>query len=116
MHASISSIIARLDSDVYLDRSDAMYDIEMGARHIKPADRAVIVGRLVGLRERTIEGALSRGGPSRAAASTLRGMSVGPDPACVSQGSHNARISRYCDGVKRASPTVTSPESTAGAL
>lgn len=68
MHASISSIIARLDSDVYLDRSDAMYDIEMGARHIKPADRAVIVSRLVGLRERTIEGALSRGCPSRAAA------------------------------------------------
>ena len=68
MHASISSIIARLDSDTYLDRSDAMYDIEMGARHIKPADRAVIVGRLVGLRERAIEGALSRGCPSRAAA------------------------------------------------
>ena len=56
MHASISSIIARLDSDVYLDRSDAMYDIEMGARHIKPTDRAVVVG------------ALSRGCPSRAAA------------------------------------------------
>lgn len=68
MHASISSIIARLDSDVYLDRSDAMFDIEAGARHIKPADRAVIVGHLVGLRERTIEGALSRGCPSRAAA------------------------------------------------
>ena len=68
MHASISSILARLDSDVYLDRSDAMYDIEMGARHIKPTDRAIIVGRLVGLRERTIEGALSRGCPSRAAA------------------------------------------------
>ena len=68
MHASISSIIARLDSDVYLDRSDALFDIEAGARHIKPADRAVIVGRLVGLRERTIEGALSRGCPSRAAA------------------------------------------------
>lgn len=68
MHASIASIIARLDSDVYLDRSDALFDIEAGARHIKPADRAVIVGRLVGLRERTIEGALSRGCPSRAAA------------------------------------------------
>ena len=68
MHASISSILARLDSDVYLDRSDALFDIEMGARHIKPADRAVIVGRLVGLRERTIEGALNRGCPSRAAA------------------------------------------------
>lgn len=68
MHASISSIIARLDSDVYLDRSDALFDIEADARHIKPADRAVIVGRLVSLRERTIEGALSRGCPSRAAA------------------------------------------------
>ena len=68
MHATISSIIARLDSDRYLDRSDAMYDIEMGARHIKAADRAVIVGRLVGLRERTIEGALNRGCPSRSAA------------------------------------------------
>ena len=68
MHASISSILARLDSDVYLDRSDAMFDIEMGARHIKAADRAVIVGRLVGLRERTIESALSRGCPSGAAA------------------------------------------------
>lgn len=68
MHASISSIIARLDSDVYLDRSDALFDIEASARHIKPADRAVIVGRLVSLRERTIEGALSRGCPSRAAA------------------------------------------------
>lgn len=68
MHASISSILARLDSDVYLDRSDALFDIETGARHIKPADRAVIVGRLVGLRERTIEGAISRGCPSRATA------------------------------------------------
>ena len=68
MHASIASIIARLDSDSYLDRSDAMYDIELGAQHIKPMDRAVIVGRLVGLRERAIEGALSRGCPSRAAA------------------------------------------------
>lgn len=68
MHASIASIIARLDSDVYLDRSDAMYDIEAGARHIKPADRAVIVGRLVGLRERAIEGAIGRGCPSRAIA------------------------------------------------
>lgn len=68
MHASIASIIARLDSAVYLDRSDALFDIEMGARHIKPADRAVIVGRLVGLRERTIEGALSRGCPDRATA------------------------------------------------
>lgn len=68
MHASISSIIARLDSDVYLNRSDALHDIEAGARHIKPADRAVIVGRLVGLRERAIEEAISRGCPSRAAA------------------------------------------------
>lgn len=68
MHASISSIIARLDSDVYLDRSDAMYDIEMGARHIEPADRAIIVGRLVGLREAAIEGAISRGCPDRATA------------------------------------------------
>lgn len=68
MHASISSIIARLDSDVYLDRSDALFDIEAGAKHIAPMDRAVIVGRLVGLRERTIEGALGRGCPSRAAA------------------------------------------------
>lgn len=68
MHASIASIIARLDSDVYLDRSDAMYDIKAGARHIKPADRAVIVGRLVGLRERAIEGAIGRGCPSRAIA------------------------------------------------
>lgn len=68
MHASISSIIARLDSDMYLDRSDAMHDIEASARHIKPADRAVIVGRLVGLRERAIDEALSRGCPSRAAA------------------------------------------------
>lgn len=68
MHTSIASIIARLDSDVYLDRSDAMYDIEAGARHIKPADRAVIVGRLVGLRERAIEGAIGRGCPSRAIA------------------------------------------------
>lgn len=68
MHASISSIIARLDSDVYLNRSDALFDIEMSARHIKPADRAVIVGRLVGLRERTIESALSRGCPDRATA------------------------------------------------
>ena len=66
MHASISSIIARLDSDVYLDRSDALHDIEMGARHIKPADRAVIVGRLIGLRERAIDEAISRGCPSRA--------------------------------------------------
>lgn len=68
MHASISSIIARLDSDVYLDRSDALHDIEASARHIKPADRAVIVGRLVGLRERAIDEAISRGCPSRAAA------------------------------------------------
>lgn len=68
MHASISSIIARLDSDVYLDRSDAMHDIEASARHIKPADRAVIVGRLVGLRERAIDEAISRGCPSWAAA------------------------------------------------
>ena len=68
MHASISSIIARLDSDVYLDRSDALFDIEAGARHIKAADRAVIVGRLVGPRERTIEGALSRAGARRGAA------------------------------------------------
>lgn len=68
MHASISSIIARLDSEVYLDRSDAMHDIEASARHIKPADRAVIVGRLVGLRERAIDEAISRGCPSRAAA------------------------------------------------
>lgn len=68
MHASISSIIARLDSDVYLDRSDALFDIEAGARHIKAADRAVIVGRLVGLRERAIEEAIGRGCPSRAAA------------------------------------------------
>lgn len=68
MHASISSIIARLDSDVYLDRSDALFDIEAGAKHIAPMDRAVIVGRLVGLRERTIENALSRGCPNRAAA------------------------------------------------
>lgn len=68
MHASISSIIARLDSDVYLDRSDALHDIEASARHIKPADRAVIVGRLVSLRGRAIDEAISRGCPSRAAA------------------------------------------------
>ena len=68
MHASISFIIARLDSDVYLDRSDALHDIEASARHIKPTDRAVIVGRLVGLRERAIDEAISRGCPSRAAA------------------------------------------------
>lgn len=68
MHATVSSIIARLDSNVYLDRSDALFDIEAGARHIKAADRAVIVGRLVGLRERAIEEAISRGCPSRAAA------------------------------------------------
>ena len=46
MHASISSIIARLDSDVYLDRSDALFDIEAGARHIKPADRDLGVLRI----------------------------------------------------------------------
>ena len=68
MHASISSIIARLDSDVYLDRSDAMHDIEASARHIKACARAVIVGRLIGLRERAIDEAISRGCPSRAAA------------------------------------------------
>jgi hypothetical protein len=68
MHASISSILARLDSDVYLDRSDALHDIEASARHIKAADRAVIVGRLIGLRERAIDVAISRGCPDRATA------------------------------------------------